>query len=189
MADERIESREEEVARVRSYIASQSMRRTPAQLAEAMREAHQQFLSALALIPQASFHTPPHEGEWSAADVLLHVRAMAAIDLASIPAVIERGEQPTDVLDNLVGASPDITRASLLLDLEVLRERLLAVVVQSDPQAHLEVTWGHPEFGQMNWREWLLFARVHTLDHARQVQAIAAALAESGGGAANEGSD
>jgi hypothetical protein len=29
----------------------------------------------------------------------------------------------------------------------------------------------------MNWREWLLFARVHTLDHARQMLAIAHTLA------------
>jgi hypothetical protein len=188
MADERVDSREQEVARVRSYIASQSMRRTPAQLAEAVGEAHRQFLSALALIPQASFHTPPQQGEWSAADVLLHVRTMAAIDLASIPAVIERGAQPADILDILVEAPPDITRASLLSDLESLRERLFQVVVQSDPQAHLEVTWGHPEFGRMNWREWLLFTRVHTLDHARQIQGIATALAETGG-AAGEGSD
>ena len=56
------------------------------------------------------------------------------------------------------------------------RERLIAVVLQADPQAHLDIVWGHNEFGKMNWREWLLFARVHTLDHARQMQAIAAAL-------------
>jgi hypothetical protein len=31
----------------------------------------------------------------------------------------------------------------------------------------------------MNWREWLLFARVHTLDHARQIQAIFSVLAPS----------
>jgi len=66
----------------------------------------------------------------------------------------------------------------LLAELEALRERLIASVLQADPQAHLDITWGHREFGQMNWREWLLFARVHILDHARQMQAIAAALAQ-----------
>lgn len=38
MAQEKQETREEEVARVRSYLASQAMRRTPEQLVEALRE-------------------------------------------------------------------------------------------------------------------------------------------------------
>jgi hypothetical protein len=65
----------------------------------------------------------------------------------------------------------------LLADIERSRARLIAVVLQADPQAHLDIIWGHNEFGNMNWREWFLFARVHTLDHARQMQAIAATLA------------
>jgi len=71
------------------------------------------------------------------------------------------------------------TREQMLADIEALRERLIAVVLRSDPNAHLDIVWGHNEFGNMNWREWLLFARVHTLDHARQLQAIAAALPTS----------
>lgn len=188
MAERPPESREEEVARVRSYLASQSTRRTPAQLVEALREAHQQFLAALALIPDASFHIRPREGEWSAADVLLHLRTMAACDASAIPAVIERGEQPPDIQDTIVPAPPEVTRAGLLADLEAYRDRLIACILQADPQAHLEMLWGHPEFGRMHWREWMLFARVHTLDHARQVQAIAEALASAGGGSAHAGS-
>jgi hypothetical protein len=64
----------------------------------------------------------------------------------------------------------------MLADVEAMRERLIAVVLRADPQAHLDIVWGHNEFGKMNWREWLLFARVHTLDHARQLQAIAAVV-------------
>lgn len=80
MAQEKQETRADEVARVRSYLASQAIRRTPAQLIEALREAHQQFLAANAAIPDSAFRTIPKEGEWSAADVLAHVRSIAAID-------------------------------------------------------------------------------------------------------------
>ena len=66
----------------------------------------------------------------------------------------------------------------MLAKLEASRESLIALVMQADPQAHLDITWGHREFGQMNWREWLLFARVHTLDHTRQMQAIMAAVTQ-----------
>src|SRR5260370_23483269 len=99
MAQEKQETREEEVARVRSYLASQAMRRTPEQLVEALREAHQQFLAATATVPDAAFRTIPREGEWSAADVLTHVRTIAALDARSICGVIEYGEQPANVDD------------------------------------------------------------------------------------------
>ncbi len=179
MTQEKQETRTEEVARVRSYLASQAMRRTPQQLIETLRDAHHQLLAATAAIPGAAFHTTPQEGEWSAADVLAHVRTIAAIDERSICGVIERGERPPNVDDALEQAPTNATREQLLADIDVLRERLMAVVSQADPQAHLDIVWGHNEFGNMNWREWLLFARVHTLDHARQIQAIAAALAPS----------
>ena len=91
-------------------------------------------------------------------------------------AVIENGEQPKDVDDALEQAPSGATREQLLADIERYRERLIAIVLRADPQTHLDIVWGHNEFGKMNWREWLLFARVHTLDHARQMQAIAAAL-------------
>jgi DinB family protein len=142
-----VESREEEVARVRSYLASQSMRRTPAQLVETLNEAHQQFLAALALVPDVSFHLSPREGQWSAADVLLHVRSVAAYDASAIPAVIARGEQPTDIQDTILPAPPEMTRSGLLAELEASRERLTAVVLQADPEAHLEILWCHSEFG------------------------------------------
>jgi len=176
MAQDKQETREEEVARVRSYLASQAMRRAPAQLVETLREAHQQFLAATAAVPDAAFRTVPREGEWSAADVLAHVCSIAAFDERSICGVIERGEQPANVDDALEHAPTDATREQMLADIAALRERLMTVVLQADPQAHLDIVWGHNEFGNMNWREWLLFARVHTLDHARQMQAIAAVL-------------
>ena len=176
MTQEKQETREEEVARVRSYLASQAMRRTLEQLVEALREAHKEFLAATAAVPDDAFHTLPREGEWSAADVLAHVRAIAAFDEQSICGVIEHGEQPMDVDDALEQAPPGATREQMLADIARHRERLIAMVLKADPQAHLDIVWGHNEFGKMNWREWLLFARVHTLDHAHQIQSIAAVL-------------
>jgi uncharacterized damage-inducible protein DinB len=179
MAERKQETREEEVARVRSYIASQSMRRTPAQLVDMLREAHRQFLEATAAISDADFRTPPQEGEWAAADVLAHVGQIAAMEERSIRIMIERGEQPPPIRDVLETAPASATREQMLAQLEESRQKLITLVLQADPQAHLDVTWGHGEFGQMNWREWLLFARVHALDHARQMQSISAMLTQA----------
>jgi DinB superfamily len=186
VTENRHETRAEEVARIRSYLASQSMRRTPAQLVETLREAHQQFLTAVTTVPDVLFRTTPREGEWSAIDVLLHVRTIAAIDESAITAVLERGEQPPDIEDSIVPAPLETTQTGLLAELEQLRKQLIAVVLQSDPESHLDITWSHREFGPMHWREWLLFARVHTLDHARQIQAIATALIPQVEGAGSE---
>lgn len=45
-------------------------------------------------------------------------------------------------------------------------------VQDADPSAFLTVTWEHPMFGELNWREWFLFMRIHSKDHARQLQAM-----------------
>ena len=176
MPGEKQETRAEEIARVRGYLASQAMKRTPAQLIDVLREAHQQFLAAAAAVPDAQFRVAPEHGEWSAADVMGHMLIIAAIDEIAIPAAIERGEQPPDIVDLISPAPADMTREQMLTELERLRERLIASVLKADPAAHLDILWGHNEFGQMNWREWLLFARVHTLDHTRQMQSIARTL-------------
>ena len=138
LTEERTESRAEEVARIRSYLASQSMRRTPAQLVETLQEAQQQFLAAVATVPDALLRTTPREGEWSAIDVLLHVRTIAAIDKSAISAVLERGEQPPDIEDTIVPAPLETTRTELLADLERFRQQLIAVVLRANPESHLE---------------------------------------------------
>ena len=173
------ETRAQEVARVRNYLASQAMRRTPEQLVSALREAHQQLLAASTAIADSAFHTTPGDEEWSAADVLAHVRNIATFEERSISGVLMRGEQPANVNDTLEHLAKEATREQLLADITAKREQLISTVFQADPQAHLDILWGHNEFGQMNWREWLLFARVHTLDHAQQLQAIATALSPS----------
>ena len=50
-------------------------------------------------------------------------------------------------------------------------------MLRADPAARLEDTVEHPFFGPLNWRETLLFIRLHDLDHAGQLQKVAGALA------------
>ena len=56
------------------------------------------------------------------------------------------------------------------------REALFARVLAADPGASLGDTIEHRMFGPLNWREALLFMRLHDLDHAGQMQKITAAL-------------
>ena len=170
------ETRSDEIARVRGYLASQAIKRTPEQIVEALREAHKQLLDATAKVPTDAFRRVPREGEWAAVDVLAHVRMMAMIEARSIPLAAERGERPGSIRDALEAAAPDTTREALLASINEARQHLIAAVLRADPEAHLNVRWSVSEFGELNWRECLLFARVHTLDHARQLAAIAEAV-------------
>ena len=110
MTQKKQETREEEVARVRSYLTSQAMKRTSEQMVDALREAHKQFLAATTAIPDIIFRAIPQEGEWSAADVLAHVCSISAFDERSICGVIEYGKQPKDVDDALEQAPSSATR-------------------------------------------------------------------------------
>ena len=56
------------------------------------------------------------------------------------------------------------------------RASLFERVLRADPQAHLDRVIEHGMFGPLNWRETLLFLRLHDLDHAGQLRKIAAAL-------------
>jgi hypothetical protein len=56
------------------------------------------------------------------------------------------------------------------------REQLFDRALRADPAGRLEQSISHGFFGLLNWRETLLFIRVHDLDHAGQLEKIAAAL-------------
>jgi hypothetical protein len=169
--------RAEEIARVRGYLVAQAAKRTPAELVETLREAHAELLQALERVPETAFRTAPAAEEWSAADVLAHVRSMALYDATAIPNAISAGTAPNaGIRDQIEPAPSGATRAQLLGDLNDAREKLIAAALAADPEAHLDVRWPMSDFGALNWREALLFARVHTLDHARQMAAIAATV-------------
>ena len=59
------------------------------------------------------------------------------------------------------------------------REALIERVLRADPLASLERPIEHGMFGPLNWRETLLFMRLHDLDHAGQLQKIGVALTAS----------
>jgi hypothetical protein len=60
--------------------------------------------------------------------------------------------------------------------LERDRSALFERVRTAHPMACLEATIAHPFFGALNWRETLLFMRLHDLDHTGQLAKVAGAL-------------
>lgn len=172
---------EEEIKNLRNYLATQSMRRTPAQLIEALQEAYHQFTITVAVLPDTAYYTLSDEHAWSAFEIIEHVCLFMSSYKASICCVLEKGQRPSDVHDRqeiIPHRNRAGTQDELLFTLEEVFRHLTRSVHQADQFIHLDITWNHFELGAMHWREWLLFARVHLLDHVHQVKQIQGDFAE-----------
>ncbi|HEY5476643.1 MAG TPA: DinB family protein [Tepidiformaceae bacterium] len=164
--------------RVRGYLVGQANKLSLPELVEKVRTDALPLREAAAAIPAERLGDHPIEGEWSAAEVWTHILDMNEHGARSVPAIIARGELPERARDTISGE----TRAGLKTGQQyyevflLRREELLARVLQAKGDEHLDVKINHSMFGDLNWREWLLFMRVHDLDHLGQLRKIAAAL-------------
>jgi hypothetical protein len=178
MAEQPTETREQVFARVREYLLAQGDKLSPAAIVEKVRESQAAVLAAAERLPAASLATAPAAGEWSAAEVLQHViNSGESVGRRIVETIEQRGAAAVLFEDRLehAGAGLTLPRARELLLAD--REALFAATLAADPAAHLDVpAIEHMWFGPLNWRSALLFLRVHDLDHARQIEALTAAL-------------
>jgi len=167
----------DEQTRIRGYLQGQGAKLTPAQIVEKVQAAMHDLRAAADAVAPARFDDRPAPEEWSANEVLAHV----------VDAGRHFGGAIVRILDGLPGGEGrdrlerDVPRRSLAewwALLERDRAALFERVRLADPDSRLDATVDHPFFGALNWRETLLFMRLHDLDHAGQLQKIAAAPAD-----------
>jgi len=171
----------EEQRRIRSYLKAQGAKLSPGEIIDKVNAAMADLRAAAATVPSDRFGERPAPEEWSGNDVMTHV----------IDAGRSFGDRIVGVLDGVPVASPPRhgpresapprhTAEEWSALLEGDRTALFERVRRADPGAHLDGPIEHPFFGALNWRESLLFLRLHDLDHAGQLQKIAAALGGRG---------
>jgi uncharacterized damage-inducible protein DinB len=165
----------EQQLRVRGYLVAQGAKLSPEQIIGKVQEAMGQLRAAAAAVPAPRFTDAPAPGEWSANEVMAHVVEAGRHFGGAIVRVLD-GQAPGQPRD---AAARDTSPRPLdewwaLLDRD--RGALFARVRSAHPMSRLEATIPHPFFGALNWRETLLFMRLHDLDHAGQLQKVAAAL-------------
>lgn len=169
-------------ARVRGYLVGQAAKLSPAAIVERVREAQAGVLAAAAAIPTGRLAQPPAAGAWSAQDVLAHLLAWSESCTVSIVGTLQRGVATPVAADVLEPAAIGLTQTAARARLTATREALFATVLAADPAARLDViALRHFWFGPLNWKEALLFLRLHDLDHTGQLQAIAATLQRPAG--------
>jgi hypothetical protein len=166
-----------EAERIRGYLVAQAAKLSIPELVDKLRRDVLPLRSAAGRVPADRFDERPADGEWSAAQVFTHVLEMTEHGDAAIGAIIAGG-RPMGVRDAVSGrAAEGLTGAEdYWRAFEALREPFYARMLRARGDEHLDVTMPHPTFGPLNWREWLLFMRVHDLDHTRQIEAIAERL-------------
>lgn len=165
----------DEERRIRGYLQAQGAKLSPADVIDKVRVAMGDLRRAALAVPAARFNDRPEPSEWSANEVMAHVIAAGRLFGDQIIAVLDgrpRAGKPAE--------PPPVERrtaeewSSLLeRDRTALFDRALA----ADPGSRLDETIEHRMFGPLTWRETLLFMRLHDLDHAGQLQKIAAAFA------------
>lgn len=163
-----------EAERILGYLQQQAAGRSIEELIARVQEGVDELAASARALNPATLDVPAGDAEtpgetWSPRQCLEHA---AGSNMSVARGVLHVA---------LTGELPPAEEAPLPLDVEEVLDRhaeaidsLYDHVREADPAAFLEVKWRHPMFGDLNWREWLLFIRIHSKDHARQLAAMTA---------------
>jgi len=165
----------DEQRRVKSYLQAQGAKLSPGEIIDKVRAAMADVRAAATTVPPARFDERPAAEDWSGNEVMAHVVASGRTFGDWIAGVLDDRAAPAPRHDR-ESAPPRRTAEEWCALLEHDRGALFDRVRRADPATRLETTIEHPFFGPLNWRESLLFLRLHDLDHAGQLQKIGAAL-------------
>jgi DinB family protein len=166
----------DEQQRIRSYLQAQGAKQTPAEIVAKVEAAMADLAKAARAVPAARFAERPEPEEWSANEVLAHVVAADTYFGGGIVAILQGQPSPKRGGGRGIENAPLRTADAWLEILRTQRATLFERVGAADPAARLDVMIEHPAFGPLNWRETLLFTRLHDLDHAGQLGKIAVAF-------------
>jgi hypothetical protein len=167
----------DEEARIRSYLEAQGAKLSPSEVVDKVRAAMEELRAAALAIPAARFDEQPAPGEWSGNEVMAHVVAAGDRFGGAIVRILDGVPAGTPAGDRDPAAAPVLPAALWWERLARDREALFERVRRADPGARLDEKIEHGMFGALNWRETLLFLRLHDLDHAGQLAKIRTALA------------
>ncbi|MCA1735235.1 MAG: DinB family protein [Actinobacteria bacterium] len=159
--------------RVLSYLQSQAAKLTVPELVAKVRHDADQMRDAMTSIDPQRWDEPPSPGEWSGNQIAAHI-VTTGDDFARAIEEIVAGRPPSQTPIDALADDIEVLTAGEWWERHVAnRERLFGSVLAADPEAFLDQKIFHPFFRDLNWREALLFLRVHDLDHARQFAALA----------------
>ena len=161
---------EEEYATRKAEFLSPVSTLSAGQMKAEVGETFTGLAAALGSLSEAQATWKPDPEEWSAAQVCDHV-ALGTGMVGNIIVLLARGQRPGDA-----DWDPPPQLKGDPGDLEGIQRRLMALPVHTADlfdrcltTDRLDVTADNSVFGEMNWREWYYFLRVHALSHLEQI--------------------
>ena len=146
---------------------------TDEQLKAEVAEAFGRLAAELGSLSAAQATWKPAADEWSAAEVGDHV-ALGTGVLGNITALLASGQRPGDEdwdpPPQFKGDAGDL--AGVRSRLASLPEHTAELFDHCLATDRTDVTADNSFFGEMNWREWYYFLRVHVLSHVEQIQKL-----------------
>jgi len=156
-----------EAQRILGYLQQQAAEKSTEELISRVTEAVHEIHESAITVPPARREIVPEGDEWSPGNALRHLVGSNIHVSTQILHVALTGE-----LGGSEEQPPTGSFEEVIARHDEAMESLFAHVREADPGANLNVKWRHPFFGDLNWREWLIFLRIHCRDHARQIAAM-----------------
>lgn len=149
-----------------SYVRRKAAEWTPEQMAQRVEAAVAELEAAARAVPDDLLEVRQEGQEWSPLECIRHVAEVNHGTATRVRGVVSEGVVPEEI-----PPVPATREEVLATHAEVIAGAMSAVRGgNADPDA--AVVWLHPFLGDLNWREWLLTLRVHSLDHANQLAAL-----------------
>ena len=152
-----------------AYIQHQSAK-SVSDLAALMERTGAECASCLegASDAQASFG---HGEEWSMKEVVGHMLLAGEAVNREVANLVEGGRDSPPGRTGLTagGERPVEDLRQALAALWAETGRLVASLPDDGDQQR---TWDHPWFGPLNFKEWIVFQRLHALDHLQQMERL-----------------
>lgn len=166
---------EAEFAERRTRLLGPMEGMSDAELKQDLRESFSKLASVIDSLSDEQATWKPGEQEWSAAQVGDHI-ALSTGMLGSITGLLAKGQSVTDVdwdpPPQFKGDAADLGNVKRRLgELPPYADTLFEEGSSTDG---LDVKANNSFLGDMNWREWFYFLRIHAQAHIEQIEKLRA---------------
>ncbi|MFN0094073.1 MAG: hypothetical protein ACKVVT_04765 [Dehalococcoidia bacterium] len=152
-------------SQILSYVRTKAPQWTNAEMVERVKAALAQLEAAARAVPaELLTMVPPSEQDWTPLQCITHVAGINMNTATRCAAVASTGRLP----DGPSPAAPEDREGALSLQ-RVTLDAVFEAVSAAPEGARPEAAWEHPLLGPLDWREWFLTLRVHSLGHADQL--------------------
>jgi hypothetical protein len=155
----------EQIPKIRAWIQSEA-KKALAEIQSYVLARANELYAAVNAVSEESLLTQLDE-DWSPIDALKHLvewNWQVGEDVLHVSLMGTRPANPPPVFE--------ADRAGLIVCQRESLDSVWAHVSAADPASFLDLTWPHPFFGELNWREWYFFIGVHCYDHTGQIKTM-----------------